>query len=30
MVRGNNQRYFVHLPTGGTPLPWQYYQAGSM
>jgi Complex I intermediate-associated protein 30 (CIA30) len=28
MVRGNDQRYFVHLRTGGTILPWQYYQAG--
>ncbi len=28
MVRGNDQRYFVHLRTGGTMLPWQYYQAG--
>ncbi|MDT8855352.1 CIA30 family protein [Paracoccaceae bacterium Fryx2] len=28
IVRGNNQRYFVHLRTGGTLLPWQYYQAG--
>lgn len=27
-VRGNDQRYFVHLRTGGTILPWQYYQAG--
>lgn len=27
-VRGNNQRYFVHLRTTGTLLPWQYYQAG--
>lgn len=27
-VRGNGQRYFVHLRTGGTLLPWQYYQAG--
>lgn len=27
-VRGNSQRYFVHLRTGGTLLPWQYYQAG--
>ncbi len=27
-VRGNNQRYFVHLRTSGTVLPWQYYQAG--
>ena len=28
VVRGNNQRYFVHLRTSGTVLPWQYYQAG--
>ena len=28
MVRGNDQRYFVHLRTGGTVLPWQYYQSG--
>ena len=28
VVRGNNQRYFVHLRTSGTILPWQYYQAG--
>ena len=27
-VRGNDQRYFVHLRTSGTLLPWQYYQAG--
>ncbi|MEW9920186.1 CIA30 family protein [Marimonas sp. MJW-29] len=27
-VRGNDQRYFVHLRTAGTMLPWQYYQAG--
>lgn len=27
-VRGNDQRYFVHLRTAGTALPWQYYQAG--
>ena len=26
--RGNDQRYFVHLRTSGTVLPWQYYQAG--
>jgi hypothetical protein len=26
-VRGNSQRYFVHLRTSGTLLPWQYYQA---
>lgn len=28
IVRGNAQRCFVHLRTGGTLLPWQYYQAG--
>jgi hypothetical protein len=28
IVRGNDQRYFVHLGTGGTLLPWHYYQAG--
>jgi hypothetical protein len=28
VVRGNAQRYFVHLRTSGTVLPWQYYQAG--
>lgn len=28
VVRGNNQRYFTHLRTSGTLLPWQYYQAG--
>lgn len=28
LVRGNDQRYFVHLRTTGTVLPWQYYQAG--
>jgi hypothetical protein len=28
VVRGNGQRYFVHLRTTGTILPWQYYQAG--
>ena len=28
VVRGNNQRYYVHLRTSGTFLPWQYYQAG--
>ena len=27
IVRGNDQPYFVHLRTGGTLLPWQYYQA---
>lgn len=28
VVRGNDQRYFMHLRTSGTLLPWQYYQAG--
>jgi hypothetical protein len=28
IARGNAQRYFVHLRTDGTLLPWQYYQAG--
>jgi len=28
VVRGNDQRYFVHLRTSGTVMPWQYYQAG--
>lgn len=27
-VRGNGERYFVHLRTTGTLLPWQYYQSG--
>jgi hypothetical protein len=27
-LRGNDQRYFVHLRTDRTLLPWQYYQAG--
>jgi hypothetical protein len=27
VARGNDQRYFVHLRTSGTVLPWQYYQA---
>jgi hypothetical protein len=27
-ARGNGERYFVHLRTRGTVLPWQYYQAG--
>ena len=26
-VRGKPQKYFVHLRTSGTVLPWQYYQA---
>jgi len=28
LARGDGQRYFVHLRTTGTLLPWQYYQAG--
>lgn len=28
VVRGNRQRYFVHLRNAATRLPWQYYQAG--
>lgn len=28
IVRGKDQRYFVHLSTSCTPLPWQYYQVG--
>jgi hypothetical protein len=27
-VRGNGERYFMHLRTRATRLPWQYYQAG--
>ena len=26
-VRGNGERYFVHLRTSRTRLPWQYFQA---
>ena len=26
-VKGNNQKYYLHLRTKGTLLPWQYYQA---
>jgi len=26
-VRGNGQGYFVHVRTGGTVLPWNFYQA---
>ena len=26
-VRGNDQKYFVHIRTSGTFLPWQYYEA---
>ncbi len=26
-VRGNGQKYYIHLRTKGTMLPWQYYQA---
>ncbi|WP_299356756.1 CIA30 family protein [uncultured Shimia sp.] len=28
VVRGNAERYFVHLRTTGAMLPWQYYQSG--
>ena len=28
VARGNGQRYFIHLRTRGTLLPWQYYQSG--
>ncbi len=28
IVRGNDQRYFVHLRTTAAMMPWQYYQAG--
>lgn len=28
IVRGNAQRYFVHLRTGDSPSPRHYYQAG--
>jgi hypothetical protein len=27
-VRGNGRRYYVHLRTEDTRLPWQYYAAG--
>ncbi len=27
-VKGNGERYFLHVRTTGTRLPWQYYQAG--
>ena len=26
-ARGNNEKYYIHLRTRGTMLPWQYYQA---
>ena len=26
-VKGDGQRYFIHLRTNATRLPWQYYQA---
>ena len=28
VVRGNDERYFVHLRSTATVLPWQYHQAG--
>lgn len=27
-VRGNGERYYVHLRTSGLKMPWQFYQAG--
>ena len=27
-VRGNGERYFIHLRSRATRLPWQYYQMG--
>ena len=30
IANGNNQKYFVHIRTTGTILPWQYYQAPFM
>ena len=29
-LRGNGQKYFVHIRTKGTFLPWQYYQRSFM
>ena len=29
-LRGNGQKYFVHIRTKGTFLPWQYYQQSFM
>jgi len=26
IAKGNNQKYFIHLRTSGTILPWQYYE----
>ncbi|WP_438991231.1 CIA30 family protein [Lentibacter sp.] len=26
-VRGNGQAYYIHIRTGGTVLPWTFYQA---
>ncbi|MDG1694011.1 MAG: CIA30 family protein [Porticoccaceae bacterium] len=26
-VKGNNQKYFIHIRTRGTIMPWQYYQS---
>lgn len=25
-VRGNGERYYIHIRTNGTRVPWQYYQ----
>jgi len=29
-VRGNNEKYFIHLRTNGTVVPWQYYSVSFM
>ena len=26
-VKGNGEKYYIHLRTRGTMLPWQYYQS---
>mgnify|MGYP006236325033 FL=1 len=26
-AKGNNEKYYIHLRTSGTILPWQYYQS---
>ena len=28
VARGNNEKYFVHIRTSKTFLPWQYYSIG--
>ena len=27
LAKGNNEKYFIHLRTSFTILPWQYYQS---